>query len=481
MIRKTESRARLGQGDERGGISRRAFLTGAGAVAVGLPFLEGMPSRSAWAQSTPPVFTFFVVGQNGVVNKSFFPATPGPLTTQSLSANADLATSVLAPHAANMLFLKGLNYPTGVQSCGHAEGCVQTLTGVAPGSSGNKAFSGGPSADTLIAKALGGGDPIALYSGAKGFIAERISFKAGGAGQVRAADVNPYLLYSKVVGLASAASTPAATGGAAPMANPVAQQIANKRKSVNDYVRAELNDLRGRRELSMADRLRLDQHFQAIRDIENALDSMVPGAVAAACGKTGLPVDKYEALRSGFAFKGDKMEEYVSLHLQVMAVAFSCNHARVATLQWGDGTDGTKYNVPSNAGLGWTFHQLSHRIQSDSATGNNPTAEAAHHEIDSVRMKTLLVGLDAFKAHGLENNTQLIWTNTIADGPSHSPKGVPMIIWGNAGGYLKQGTYIDTRGTPNAKVLNTLMAAATRDKSPTAPMIGSGTFDEMKV
>ncbi|HKU42547.1 MAG TPA: DUF1552 domain-containing protein [Polyangiales bacterium] len=446
---------------------------------MSLPFLEGLPSRSAWAQSAPPVFTFFVVGQNGVVNKSFFPASPGPLTAQSLGANPDLATSVLAPHAANLLFLKGLNYPAGVASCGHAEGCVQTLTGVAPGATGNKAFSGGPSADTLIAKALGGGDPIALYSGAKGFIAERISFKAAGAGQVRAADVNPYLLYSKIVGLAGSASTPAPTGSA-PMPNPVAQQIANRRKSVNDYVRAELNDLRSRRELSMADRLRLDQHFQAIRDIENTMDGLAPGAVAAACSKTGLPVDKYEALRSGFAFKGDKMEEYVSLHLQVMAVAFGCNHARVATLQWGDGTDGTKYNVPSNAGLGWTFHQLSHRIQSDSATGNNPTAEAAHHEIDIVRMKTLLVGLDAFKAHGLENNTQLIWTNTIADGPSHSPKGVPMIIWGNAGGHLKQGTYIDTRGTPNAKVLNTIMAAATRDKSATAPMIGSGTFDEMK-
>ena len=460
-------------------ISRRAFLSGAGAVAVSLPFLEGLPSRSAWAQSATPVFTFFVVAQNGVVNQSFFPAAPGALTTQSLSADANLATSVLAPHAANLLFLKGLDYPSGVQSCGHAEGCVQTLTGLAPGSSGNKAFSSGPSADTLIAKALGEGDPIALYSGPKGFIAERISFKGAGAGQVRAADVNPYLLYAKVSGLAGATPAPAASG-AAPMANPVAQQIANKRKSVHDYVRAELNDLRNRSELSMADKLRLDQHFQAIRDIENRMDSMAPGAVEALCSQTGLPVDKYEALRSGFAFKGDKMEEYVSLHLQVMAVAFGCNHARVATLQWGDGTDGTKYDVPSNAGLGWTFHQLSHRVQSDSATGKNPTAEAAHHEIDIVRMKTLLVGLDAFKAHGLENNTQLIWTNTIADGPSHSPKGVPMIVWGSGGGYLKQGTFIDTRGTANAKVLNTLMAAATRDKSASAPMIGSGTFDEMK-
>jgi hypothetical protein len=55
-----------------------------------------------------------------------------------------------------------------------------------------------------------------------------------------------------------------------------------------------------------------------------------------------------------------------------------------------------------------------------------------------------------------------------------------MIIWGSGGGYIKQGAYIDTNGVANAKVLNTLMAAATRDKSPDAPMIGSGTFDDMK-
>ena len=39
------------------------------------------------------------------------------------------------------------------------------------------------------------------------------------------------------------------------------------------------------------------------------------------------------------------------LHMQLVALAFACNYNRVATLQWGDGTDGTKYSVPSNSGL----------------------------------------------------------------------------------------------------------------------------------
>jgi Protein of unknown function (DUF1552) len=465
----------------RRGLNRRAFLRGAGTVAIGLPFLEGLPGRSAWAADSTPVFTLFVVGQNGVVGKNFFPSATGPLTTAGLAGATDVATSVLSPHAANLLFVKGINYPNpGPRSCGHAEGNVQTLTGLAPGSTGNTAYAAGPSADTLIANTLKTGDPIALYSGAKGFIAERISFKGAGAGQVRAADVNPYLLYSKVVGLPDAAG-PTMPGTPTPTVDPVAQELANTRKSVNDLVRAELSSLMNMSALSAADKQRLDQHFQAIRDIEvnmGNMGGMVP--TGAACSKEGLPVDKYEALRTGFAFKSAQMEEYVKLHLQIMAVAFGCNHNRVATLQWGDGTDGTKYDVPSNSGLGWTFHQLSHRIQSDSASGNNPTAEAAHHEIDKLRMQSLLVGLDAFKAHGLENNAQIIWTNTIADGPSHSTRNVPMIIWGSGGGYLKQGAYIDAAGAANAKVLNTLMAAATRDATATAPAIGSGTFDGMK-
>jgi hypothetical protein len=460
----------------RRAINRRAFLTGAGTVAIGLPFLEGLPSRSAWAADSAPVFTMFVVAQNGVVGKNFFPSATGALTTAGLAGATDIATSVLSPHAANLLFLKGINYPNpGPKSCGHAEGNVQTLTGLAPGSSGNTAYSAGPSADTLIAKAVGTSDPIALYSGAKGFIAERISFKAAGAGQVRSADTNPYLLYSKVVGLAGTGTT---APGTTPTVDPVAQQLANRRKSVNDLVRGELKNLMNMSVLSAADKQRLDQHFQAIRDIEVNMGNMVP--TGAACSKDGLPVDQYEMLKSGFAFKSTQMEEYVKLHLQIMAVAFGCNYSRVGTLQWGDGTDGTKYDVPSNSGLGWTFHQLSHRIQSDSASGNNPTAEAAHHEIDTLRMKSFLVGLDAFKAHGLQNQAQIVWTNTIADGPSHSTRGVPMIVWGSGGGFLKQGTFIDAAGTQNAKVLNTLMAAATRDASATPPAIGSGLFDGMK-
>ena len=148
-----------------------------------------------------------MVAACGVVGNRFFPSATGALSSSALSSSG-MAVAALAPHAANLLFIKNLNFPNGgPKSCGHAEGLCQSLTAVAPGSTGATAYSGGPSADMIIAQAVNGGvDPFTLYAGAKNYIAERISFKGAGAGQVRAADLNPYTLYAKVVGLTTTSS-----------------------------------------------------------------------------------------------------------------------------------------------------------------------------------------------------------------------------------------------------------------------------------
>jgi len=113
-------------------------------------------------------------------------------------------------------------------------------------------------------------------------------------------------------------------------------------------------------------------------------------------------------------------------------------------------------------------------VQSDSAVGTNATAENAHAEIDVVRMQTLLHGLNHFEARGLFDKSMIMWTNHIADGPSHSFKNVPTIIAGDAGGYLKQGAYLDAGHVTNNRLLNTLIAGAVRDKSPWTENFGEG-------
>ena len=451
-------------------INRRAFLR-AGAVAVGLPFLEGLPERSAWAADAPPVFSLFIVAACGVVGQRFFPDSTGPLSVASLAAASDKATRVLSPHADHLLFVKNVNFPMSrPTNCGHSQGLCQSLTAAPAAGGGSTAYATGISADMVIAQAVneGGTDPLTLYAGNRGngYIAERISFKGAGAGQVRSADDNPYTLYSKLIGLTTEAGTPTTPG-----APDAAAELISSRKSVNDLVRAELNRMKALRVLSSADKQRLEQHFDSIRDTEIKM-----GQMGFSCTQAGLAKTELEAYKNGLAFRMDGMiEDVAKLHLELVSLAFACNFNRVATLQHGDGTDATKYAVPSNAELNWPFHHISHRVPSDSAVGSNSTAENAHAEIDVVRMQTLLHGLDHFKLRGLLDQSVILWTNHIADGPTHSFTNVPTIIAGSGSGYLKQGAYVDAGGVTNNLLFNTLIAAAVRDKGPWTKNFGDGT------
>jgi hypothetical protein len=67
----------------------------------------------------------------------------------------------------------------------------------------------------------------------------------------------------------------------------------------------------------------------------------------------------------------------------------------------------------------------------------------------------------------------------IADGPSHSGINVPHIIWGNAGGFLKTGQFLDPGKITSNKLQNTLITAAIRDKSTATVDFGMGTGNGM--
>jgi len=454
-------------------INRRAFLYGAGTIAIGLPFLEGLQERSAWAANAQPIFTFFLCGACGVEPKRFWPGSTGALSGLLASGKA---VDALADQAKNLLIVKGVNFPlTGPSGCGHAQGLSQALTGKTPTGSAGQAGATGPSVDFVISKAVNpaGTDPLTLYAGnlRNGYIADRLSFDD--SARVRASVDNPYKLYQKLTGLASPAGsggTGTAGTGNTPAANPQAEELIVKRKSVNDTVRAELTSLMQNPKLSAADKQRLQQHFDAIRDTENAMTQMGSQMAAVGCTLDGVDTSVYQALSSwkynATNVPNGGIENIVELHMGLVALAFACDYNRTGTLQWGDGTDHTVYQTESNKTLGnWNFHYISHRTQSDGNVGSNSTAEAAHAEIDQVRMTTLAKSLKHFADRGLQNSAVVVWTNHVAEG-NHQMKNVPFILWGNAGGALKQGQYVDAAGANNAQLFNTIITAATGNASP---------------
>jgi hypothetical protein len=228
---------------------------------------------------------------------------------------------------------------------------------------------------------------------------------------------------------------------------------------VNDLIRQELNELRANASLSAADHERLELHFDSIRDLEKDMLTM-----GLQCSSEGLDVATLEAMNSGEAFsQNGQIEEVAKLHARLVAFAFACNATRVATLQVGDGTDGTNYTIAGEPVE--RFHWISHRQQADD--GNGPPLEGAfewHVEIDRIRMNTFKDLIDTWSAYATPNgplldNAFALWTNHIAIGPSHSFENMPILIAGSAGGYLKQGQYIDAGNVPNNQLYNTLLTA----------------------
>jgi hypothetical protein len=456
---------RLGQ--RRVGVNRRAFLRGAAGVAVGLPFLESLPERSAWAVGATPVFSLFICAVDGVVPAKFFPDSLGPLTVDGLAA-AEKATSKLSAHAENLLFVKGVSWPTNTMAEPHAEALCLAFTAVKTASNGSTARAGGPSADWVIAnKVQPGTPPLTMYAGnlKNGYIANRLSFSA--ASTLAPAVDNPFTLYQQLIGIVPPDGTMTPDGEEA------RRLLFESRNSVHDLVRDELKALMSEPRLGTEDRRRLQQHFDAIRDMEISIDGMGTEAQQR-CSWRGLELDKIQAFET---FKYDAhgmVEEMARLHMSLIALAFACNFNRTATLQWGDGTDHTVYDVPSNEGRSWPFNFICHRAQSDSTVGDDELAALAHAEIDVVRMQTLAAGLEHFKARGLENNAFVLWTNGFADGPAHSYRNVPHILWGNAGGRLKQGEYVDAGNVTNSPLLNTLISAAIQDTGETVEDFAAG-------
>lgn len=449
-------------------MQRRNFLRSAAGLTIGLPFLEALPERSAWAQNNVPTFGLFMVAANGVVPQRFFPSGTGALSSTTLNG---MAVGALSDYMANLLVVGGLKYPGGLRACGHAEGLCQSLTGVAPASTGSSATAGGQSVDMFISKAVNeqGKDPITMYAGAGNYIKERISFS--GAGAARPMQLNPYATFQQLLGLVddTAPSTPTtptepSTGGG----NEV-DEILIRRKSVLDTVRTEISELQNLTAVSAEDKQRLQLHYDAFREIEidliNTGDQMGEMAgddpvIAATCSTGSLDVEGVNAFKNGVQFtqNGNMIEDIVRLHGEVTALAFACNFNRVGVLQWGDGTDGTKYSGLSAGAVNWPFHQVSHRVQSESAIGQDSSAEDTHAQIDVIRMQTLAKVLKHFSERGLFANSFVYWTNHVATG-AHSMDNVPIVIAGSGGGYFKQGEYVRSSGD-NKPLLAAAAAAA---------------------
>jgi hypothetical protein len=283
-----------------------------------------------------------------------------------------------------------------------------------------------------------------------------MSYRAGGA--VRAGRDNPWDAYQAMTGLDSIGKTDPG----------LLQKLAARRKSVNDLLRTEINDLRNRKELSKPDRDRLDLHFTSVRDLElgmtNTMGPMPAGGKLAA---------DLQAMNGMYQIT-DKMEDIVRLHLSLVAFALASDRFRVATVQVGEGNDHSQYVI--NGMKAPPYHFISHRVLSDgdggTKIGNAVELHAAIDRIHARMFKHLLDQLTMYKtADGrpLLDDCTAVWLNSNGNGPPHDVGNVPHIIAGSAGGFWKQGQYVNLK-VQNNKFLNSVGAAAGVKNTAGAPL-----------
>jgi hypothetical protein len=447
-------------------LPRRIVLRGLGGVTLGLPLLESLAPRGAFAQTaTEPAFAIFFRQANGVNQASgteperFWPTTRGVLTDATMQGRA---VDELAAFKDKLLIVRNVNMQTFNYGDGHATGALQGLTARGPTvqGSGGDAEAAGESIDHRIGRELnpGGLDSLFLHTGAtNGWLGGPcISYRS--SGQRRSALVNPVTAYQNVVN---------ASGGAVPSG------LARGEQSVNDLVREQLQAVLGNPRLSKSDKDRLDLHLSSVRDLETELS----------CQLSENAAMELEGLAANYSSTdGDRVLSAARAHMMVAALAVACGYTTSVAIQVGNGHDGyTRYRRLDNGALMENYHYVSHRRSShDSSGALIPDADLLHHMIDRQFARTFrfllerLAGIPTSDGKTLLEKGVCAWYNDNSNGPPHAVRSVPWVLAGSCGGYFKQGQYLDvTPGStaPNHnRLLNTILTAVGVRKADGSPV-----------
>jgi len=412
-------------------LSRRAFLRGAGGIAVALPFLEAM-SDSALANPFPKRLVVFFTGL-GTVKSAWAPT--GTETDFVLGE----VLSPLAPFQDKLLVLEGIDMESAYHGPGdpHQQGIAQALTGTelqegdifpyACNPNAKVGWGGGISIDQFLAKEIGQTTKFAsLEFGVQvqhANVSSRISYL--GPGQPVPPEDDPRAAFDRIFTDLSADPESLA-------------RLRTQRRRVLDAVMDDYGALNKR--ISGSDREKVENHLEAVVEIEKRLDA--PGLIGGACSipTLGDPLEVYA---------NDNYPALGRLQLDLLAMALACDLTRVASIQWASTQAGKVFTW---LGQNETHHQLSHSSSADPVRRDQIIAIGKWH---AEQLAYLLGKLDAVQegTGTLLDNTLVLWCTDIAMGQSHARRDMPYVLAGGAGGALQTGRYLRYSGDHHNNLL----------------------------
>jgi len=262
---------------------------------------------------------------------------------------------------------------------------------------------------------------------------------------LRSGENDPFNAYMRMTGIAG-------------MDVEAINRIRQRRLSVNDLVRDQMEHLLSS-DLSADDRRRLDLHFSSIRDLEVLMGCNLPEMAE-------MEMDGIDPLSAG------NYQRVTEMHMDLIALGVACGYVRSATLQLGNGNDGTQHVIPGYRGGAQLprFHQISHRIYSDGSEGDPiDGAQEMHGAIDKMHLRLFRYLIDRLSEYTSDAGGPLLdrgvvcMTNDLGHGVSHTYRNVPFIFAGSCGGNLDTGKYVDVRGggdyVSHNKMFNTILSA----------------------
>jgi hypothetical protein len=423
----------------RKSIPRRTLLRGVGAT-LALPVLDAMtPALSA--DTKHPIRMTFIEVPNGIMMDKWTPATEG--------ANFAL-TRVLEPLADfrdRMLLLSGLDQKQSAALAfeiagDHPRSCTAWLTGAHAKMTAGADLRAGISVDQIAAREFGKYTQLASLE-----VGLESSEVVGSCESAYSCAYYNTISWRNETTPLPMENRPRAIFerlfGDAGTSDPAARlALRQEDRSILDSVVEEVKRLRG--VLGGADRGKIDQYLEALRDLERRMqlaEKQDQHELPQIAGPAGIP---------------QAFSEYYKLMTDLMVLAWQTDMTRVCTFQIGHEMSGRAY---PEVGFGDAHHAVTHH-QGDAEKIEKTT------KINVFHTKMLAYYLDRLRATldgdgSLLDHAMILYGSALSDGNLHLYTNLPLLLVGGAAAGIKGGRHMRfPKGTPMTNLLLTMLDKA---------------------
>lgn len=446
---------------ERFSLSRRRLLQCALGAAAALPFVRAGAALGDAGRARRLLVFYF---PDGVAGRS---QSGESGLWESRQEGGDVALSeICEPLGAlrrEVLFLHGLGMG-GTDEGSHPGGAKKLLTARDGG--------GGESVDQFLARTVGRDMPfrhvllgaMANQNNATGD--KHISYPS--AGVTVAPEDDPLRAFSRLFSMG--AVTPPVMNADAGAVTPAAEDDTAR---VIDTALADLHELRG--SLGGSERVKLDTHLEALREVSNRVARLAPvgdaGVPATPPASTcGSPRLAFEGVSGMGLYQPENFPAVLRAQMDVMVQAMACGLTKVGVIQSSQHTSelimsrfrDTEMHDP---GFDMRSHQASHYGARQERTNRLFT--------DYLKQRRWWISQYAYLLEQLRQRPEgdgtmldhslVLLCSEVSDGNTHSHADMPFLLAGRGGGCINPGRVVEHRGTRHGQLLAAIARAMGSD------------------